>query len=328
MDKILLSHGSGGQQTAELIERHFHLFLDDPLLRKMEDAAVIEDLVFTTDSFVVSPLFFPGGDIGKLAICGTVNDLAVMGAQPLFISLAFIIEEGLPLADLETILRSIRATVAACGVRVVAADTKVVEKGKGDGLFINSSGIGRPAYAGVLARSRIVPGDLVFLSGSLGLHGAAVLLARSAFGLQAEIGSDVAPLWPFLKAIAGCDVKFMRDPTRGGVAQSLNEMTRGQDWGVEIGESVLPVEPAVTAICDILGLDPLALASEGRVVGVVAAKDADRLLAALRSEELGRQACLIGRITAGNRGLVVLRTKLGLERILMSPTGEIVPRIC
>ena len=326
--KIVLAHGGGGVQTSRLLEDVFLSRFRDPLLREMGDGAAIDGLVFTTDSFVVHPLFFPGGDIGKLAVCGTVNDLAVMGAQPLYLSVAFILEEGLEIDRLEKIADSIERTAAACGVRIVTGDTKVVEKGKGDGLYINTSGIGRPAFRVSPALSRIEPGDLVVINGPIGQHGLAVLAARADYGFSAEIVSDVAPLWPFVRSFSDCDVRFMRDPTRGGMAQTLNEIVSGRTFGVEIDEEEIPVEKDVRSFCEILGFDPLYLPNEGKVICVVSPGDAPRLLETMRRDPLGKAARKIGRISDRHPGRVVLRTALGTERIVVAASGDLLPRIC
>jgi hydrogenase expression/formation protein HypE len=331
MDKILLAHGGGGSKSAELIERVFQRFLRDPLLLEMGDAARLPGLsrgMFTTDSFVVKPLFFPGGDIGRLAVCGTVNDLAVMGAEPLYLSIAFIIEEGFPVAALRKILASVADACRASGARIVCADTKVVEKGKADGLFINTAGIGRPVFRKPVLPARVRPGDAVIINGPLGLHGISVLTARGEFGLRASIRSDVAPLWGLIGACRALDVPFMRDPTRGGLAQTLNELAHGNKFGVRIDEGKLPIPGKVAAVCDLLGFDPLHVANEGKVVMVVAQRDADRALEILRRHPLGKGARRIGEITAANPGRVVMATRAGSERIVMPPVGEILPRIC
>jgi hydrogenase expression/formation protein HypE len=284
--------------------------------------------VFTTDSFVVKPLFFPGGDIGRLAVSGTVNDLAVMGAEPLYLSIAFIIEEGFPVAQLEKILASIAKACRASGARIVCADTKVVEKCKADGLFITTSGIGRPVFKKPVHPARVRPGDAIIVNGPLGLHGISVLTARGEFGLRASVKSDVAPLWGLIGACRALDVPFMRDPTRGGVAQTLNELAHGRKFGVRIDEDKLPIPKKVAAVCDLLGFDPLHVANEGKVVMVVAQRDAARALKILHRQPLGKGARLIGEITATNPGRVVMATRTGGERIVMPPVGEILPRIC
>ncbi|MCX6554083.1 MAG: hydrogenase expression/formation protein HypE [Candidatus Aminicenantes bacterium] len=328
MDKILLAHGGGGSKSAELTRRVFQRYLRDPLLMEMDDAARLPGQVFTTDSFVVKPLFFPGGDIGCLAVCGTVNDLAVMGAEPLYLSIAFIIEEGFSVMQLEKILASIARACRASGARIVCADTKVVERGKADGLFINTAGIGRPLFKKPLQPSRVRPGDVILVNGPLGLHGVSVLTARGEFGLKGKIKSDVAPLWGLIKKCRNLDIPFMRDPTRGGLAQTLNELAQGKKFGVRILENELPIPRKVAAVCDLLGFDPLHVANEGKVVMVVARRDAEKALKTLRSHPLGKGACIIGEITRENPGRVTMATRAGSERIVMPPVGEILPRIC
>jgi hydrogenase expression/formation protein HypE len=328
MDKILLAHGGGGSKSAELTRSVFQRFLRDPLLMEMDDAARLPGQVFSTDSFVVKPLFFPGGDIGRLAVCGTVNDLAVMGAEPLYLSIAFIIEEGFAVARLEKILASIALACRESGARIVCADTKVVERGKADGIFITTAGIGRPAFRKPVRPARVRPGDAILVNGALGLHGISVLTARNEFGLQGKIKSDVAPLWGLIRKCSALDVPFMRDPTRGGIAQTLNELAYQKKFGVRIFESRLPIPRKVAAVCDLLGFDPLHVANEGKVVMVVARRDAAKALKLLRGHPLGKGTCQIGEISAENPGRVTMATRAGSERIVMPPVGEILPRIC
>ncbi len=330
MAKVLLAHGGGGSRSAELTRLVFQRFLRDPLLLEMDDAARLPDSgqVFTTDSFVVKPLFFPGGDIGRLAVCGTVNDMAVMGAEPLYLSIGFIIEEGLAIARLQRILASIAVACRQSGARIVCADTKVVERGKADGLFINTSGIGRPVFRKPVVAGRVKPGDAVLINGPIGLHGVSVLTARGEFGLRASIRSDVAPLWGLIRTCRALDVPFMRDPTRGGLAQTLNELVQGREFGVRIHEEELPIPKKVAAVCDLLGFDPLHVANEGKVIMVAARSDAKKALALLRRHPLGRGARRIGEITAADPGRVIMATRAGSERIVMPPAGEILPRIC
>jgi len=327
-DKILLAHGGGGSRSAELTRRLFQRFLRDPLLLEMDDAARLPGQAFTTDSFVVRPLFFPGGDIGRLAVCGTVNDLAVMGAEPLYLSIGFILEEGFPVSGLERILASITRACRESGARIVCGDTKVVERGKADGLYISTAGIGRPVFRLPVRAARARPGDAILINGAIGLHGVAVMTARGEFGLRASVRSDVAPLWGLVGSCRGLDVPFLRDPTRGGLAQTLNELASGRRFGVRIHEAALPVPRSVAAVCDLLGLDPLQVANEGKVVMVVRGRDAEKALRLLRRHPLGRSARRIGEITAENRGRVVLATRAGSERVVMPPAGEILPRIC
>lgn len=328
MDRITLAHGGGGKKTEDIIRGIFQKYLNDPILAEMDDGAVLEDLVFSTDSFVVKPLFFPGGDIGRLAVSGTVNDIAVMGAQPLFLSLGFILEEGLELSVLGKILKSIRKAKEESGVRIVTGDTKVVERGKADGIYINSSGIGKLAVSPPPDRRRIEPGDLIVINGEIGLHGTAILVAREELGLKAEIKSDVAPLWPLIKEILSPEIKFMRDPTRGGLAAVLNEIVEAMSFGVRIWEDKLPVSEEVAGICEVLGFDPLQLANEGKVVVFVKKEAADTVLDKMLSHPLGRKAKVIGEVTEEFPGKAVLKTTLGTHRIIEQPMGELLPRIC
>jgi len=328
MDKILLSHGGGGQKTTELIRRRIYKYFNDPLLSSMDDSAVIGSQVFTTDSFVVKPLFFPGGDMGKLAVSGTVNDISVMGARPLYLSVGFIIEEGFEIKDFERILASMQQAAEAGDVRIVTGDTKVVERGKCDGLYVNTSGIGEIVFSRPPAVERIKPGDAVLINGPIGLHEISVLTARKEFGLETEVLSDVAPLWPLIRQLKDYDIKFMRDPTRGGISQVLNEIAGDRDFGIEIWEDSLPVTQEVAGICEILGFDFLHLANEGKVIAIASAKDAETILEIMQKDPLGKGAKMIGRVTDKNKGMVTLKTTALSERIVMPPTGELVPRIC
>ena len=328
---ITLDYGSGGKKTSRLIEELLLPAFSNPALSALGDGAILpgaEKLVFSTDSFVVSPLFFPGGDIGKLSVCGTVNDLAVCGAQPKYLSLSFIIEEGLPMETLKRIVASIREQAERARVQIVTGDTKVVEKGRGDGLYINTAGIGYLKYPG-LSPDKLREGDAVFVSGSVGDHGTAVMLARSGM-LEGEIVSDCAPLDALCEAIlsTGAAVRVLRDPTRGGVATTLNEFIEGGGLGIELEEEQIPVRPQVRAACDMLGLEPFYCANEGKLLAVVAQEDTARVLEAMRGCEAGRDAALIGRVTAANPGRLVLRTKAGGRRILQKLTGAQLPRIC
>jgi len=327
-DKITLAHGGGGKKTEDIIRGIFQKYLNDPVLAEMDDGAVLEDLVFSTDSFVVNPIFFPGGDIGRLAISGTVNDIAVMGARPLYLSLGFIIEEGFEISSLEKILISIKEASEEAGVRIVTGDTKVVEKGKADGIYINSSGIGKTLLSPPPSRYRIEPGDLVLINGEIGLHGTAILVAREELGIKADIKSDVAPLWPLIESIISPSVKFMRDPTRGGLAAVLNEIVEGMNFGIRLWEEKLPVSQEVAGICEVLGFDPLQLANEGKVVVFVKKEDAESVLEKMKSHPLGKQAEIIGEVTDEFPGKAVLKTTLGTHRIIEQPMGELLPRIC
>lgn len=332
MDEIIsLDYGSGGKKTARLIEKLILPRLDNPALRELGDGAIVsggEKLVFSTDSFVVSPLFFPGGDIGKLSVCGTVNDLSMCGAEPKYLSCSFIIEEGFPFSQLERIVASMAAQCEKAGVQIVTGDTKVVEKGRGDGIYINTAGIGVLRHPG-LSPGNIRPGDKVLVSGFVGDHGTAVMLARNQM-MQGEIASDCAALNGLTEAIltAAPGVRVLRDPTRGGVATTLNEFVEGTALGIELEEAQIPVRPQVQAACNMLGLDPLYCANEGKLLAVAAPEDADKVLAAMRGHELGAHAAVIGEVTEHYPGKLTLRTAFGGSRVLQKLSGAQLPRIC
>ena len=331
---VLLAHGGGGVQTQELIDRIFKAHFANPYFTA-DDAAVLplghERLAFSTDGFIVSPPFFPGGNIGKLSICGTVNDLACMGAQPLWLTCAFVLEVGFPLADLEGIVCAMAETARAAGVTLVAGDTKVASKGQVDKVFITTSGIGRLLgnvhTSGALARD----GDAILVTGDIGRHGAAILLAREEFGIEAEIESDCAPLWHLVQAVLEKtdEIHVIRDATRGGVGTVLYEIASQSQVGIEIRQDALPVDPTVSGICSMLGLDPLYLACEGRLVIIAPHKEQDRLLATLRALPHGEGAACIGSVTGRHKaGSVVVETAIGAKTLLPRPTGELLPRIC
>ena len=332
MDEIIsLDYGSGGKKTARLIEKLILPRLDNPALRELGDGAIVsggEKLVFSTDSFVVSPLFFPGGDIGKLSVCGTVNDLSMCGAEPKYLSCSFIIEEGFPFSQLERIVASMAAQCEKAGVQIVTGDTKVVEKGRGDGIYINTAGIGVLRHPG-LSPGNIRPGDKVLVSGFVGDHGTAVMLARNQM-MQGEIASDCAALNGLTEAIltAAPGVRVLRDPTRGGVATTLNEFVEGTALGIELEEAQIPVRPQVQAACDMLGLDPLYCANEGKLLAVVAPADADKVLATMKTHELGTDAAIVGQVTERYPGKLTLRTAFGGSRVLQKLSGAQLPRIC
>ena len=328
-DIITLDYGSGGKKTAALIDEIIVPALGNAALNSLGDGAVLEGgLAFSTDSFVVSPLFFPGGDIGKLSVCGTVNDLAMCGAEPKYLSLALIIEEGLPAEDLRRVVASIKSAAEAAGVQVVTGDTKVVERGRGDGLYINPAGIGLVKYPG-LGPDKMRPGDAVLLSGTAGDHGAAVMLARDGL-MEGEIRSDCAALNGLAFALldSGAQVRVLRDPTRGGVATTLCEFAESAKLGIELDEAAIPVRRDVSAACALLGLDPLYCANEGKMLAVVAPEDAQAALAALRSRPEGENAAIIGRVTVERPGRVALRTAAGGARLLQKLAGAQLPRIC
>ena len=328
-DIITLDYGSGGKKTATLIDEIIIPELGNNTLNSLGDGAILDgQLAFSTDSFVVSPLFFPGGDIGKLCVCGTVNDLAMCGAEPRYLSLALIIEEGLPTESLRRIVASIKAAAESAGVAVVTGDTKVVERGRGDGVYINTSGIGVVRYPG-LGPERMRPGDAVLISGTAGDHGAAVMLARDGL-MEGEIRSDCAALNGLARAVleSGADVKVLRDPTRGGVATTLCEFAESAKLGIELDEAAIPVRGDVSAACELLGLDPLYCANEGKMLAVVAAEDAERALGAMQGVREGENAAIIGRVISDRPGKVVLRTAMGGGRILQKLAGAQLPRIC
>ena len=332
MDEIItLDYGSGGKKTSRLIERMILPALDNPALSELGDGAVLEGaekLVFSTDSFVVDPIFFPGGDIGKLSVCGTVNDIAMCGGVPKFLSCSFIIEEGFPVKALEKVVASIGAACKKAGVQVVTGDTKVVEKGRGDKIYINTAGIGVLKYPG-LSPKAIRAGDKVIVSGTVGDHGSAVMLARNGM-MQGEIRSDCAPLNALADAVlsGGARVRVLRDPTRGGVATTLNEFVEGSGLGIEIEEDKIPVRPQVQAACELLGLDPLYCANEGKLLCVVAPEDTEKALAAMKSLPEGENAAVIGSVSARYPGKLLMNTAFGGSRILQKLTGAQLPRIC
>jgi hydrogenase expression/formation protein HypE len=332
---ILLGHGSGGTMMHELIEDLFLSKFGRNQLSDQTDAALLEgiegELAFTTDSFVIDPLFFPGGDIGKLAVCGTVNDLAVSGATPLYISVSFIIEEGFPVSELETIVASLAREADYAGVRIVTGDTKVVNKGKCDKLFINTAGIGRieKENTGTAHARDVKPGDAVIINGCIGDHGAAVINARESFNFNMPVQSDCSSLNHLITAVSSeFRIRFMRDPTRGGVASVLNELAAKKHVGIEINEDALPVRPSVRALCEILGFDPLHVANEGKVIMVVSDEDAADIVRFMRKTDKGADCAVIGRIVDEHPGRVVLKNETGGSRIVDMLSGDQLPRIC
>jgi hydrogenase expression/formation protein HypE len=331
MDRILLGHGSGGRLMHELISEHF-----GPAF-KMEgfgDSAIVNivagRLAFTTDSYVVSPLFFPGGNIGDLAVYGTVNDLAVSGAEPLFLTAGFIIEEGFLFEDLKTIVLSMSRAAETAGVKIVAGDTKVVNKGKGDGMFINTSGIGSVFHGVQIAATNMRSGDKVLISGAIGNHGVAVMSERNGLSFNPPVVSDTAPLNRLVKAMLTVtrDIRFMRDPTRGGLATTLKEAALESGKCVRIREEAIPVDPQVRGACDLLGLDPLYVANEGALLAVVPPNSADELLAVMKKHSTGARAAMIGEVADSPGGMVLLETSIGGTRIIDMLQGEQLPRIC
>ena len=333
-DRILLGHGSGGKMTAELIARCFLPAFANEYLEKLDDQAVVavngSRLAFTTDAYVVTPLFFPGGDIGALAVNGTVNDLATAGARPLYLSAAFILEEGFPLGDLDRIVASMRATAAAAGVLLVTGDTKVVDRGKADGCFVTTTGIGLVEHAQQISADRARPGDAVILSGPIADHGMAIMAARADLGLETPVMSDTAALHRLVADVlaTGAEVHCLRDPTRGGVATALNEIARRSKIGIVLDETAIAVREPVRGVCELLGLDPLYVANEGKLLAIVPESDAARVLEAMHEHPEGRDARVVGAGVEDEAALVVLKTTVGGRRILDMLPGEQLPRIC
>jgi len=334
-DRIVIGHGSGGKMTHDLIRKVFLPYFDNPILKTGDDSAIISfstgsKFAITTDSHVVDPLFFPGGDIGRLAICGTVNDLAVMGAAPLYLTAGFIIEEGFDISLLHSILLSMRRSAIEAGVSIVAGDTKVVQRGKCDKLFINTSGFGIIHDNISISGANAKPGDMVIVSGSIGNHGIAVLAARGELGFDTNLTSDVAPLNHLVKSILDISTKIhvMRDPTRGGLATTLNEIALQSNVSIHLEEKNIPVLPAVRATCEMLGFDPLYIANEGKLVIIADPADAHKILAALQNHPYGRDAAIIGKIVNQPAGHVLVRTEFGSSRLVDMLAGEILPRIC
>jgi len=332
-DRILLAHGSGGKLMHDLIAKSFVSTLGNPILDKLDDSAILElggRLAFTTDSYVVSPIFFPGGDIGKLAVCGTVNDLSMSGAVPSYLSLSFIIEEGLPLADLEKIVNSAHQAAVEAGVRIVAGDTKVVNQGSADKLFITTSGVGTVPPGIDISGANASPGDKVIVSGTLGDHGIAVLSQREGLKFQVPIPSDCAPLNRLVAEMleTSTNIHCLRDPTRGGLATTLNELAEQSRVGIQIEEASVPVNKAILSACELLGFDPLYVANEGKLVAIVKADDADKVLAKIKKNQYGHNAAIIGEVVSEHPGRVVMKTKLGASRIVDMLVGELLPRIC
>lgn len=333
-ERILLAHGSGGELSHELVESVFAGAFDNPVLRPLDDSAVVSiegaRLAFTTDSYVVTPLFFQGGDIGKLAICGTVNDLSMSGARPLFLSAGFIIEEGFLLSDLRRVVDSMRKTAEEAGVKIATGDTKVVNRGAADGLFINTAGIGVLPPGVHISGSHARPGDEVLVSGTIGDHGVAILSAREGLQFSTALRSDCAPLNGLVASmIAVCpEIRCLRDPTRGGLASTLNELARQSGVGIWVEENRIPVREEVRGACELLGFEPWHLANEGKLVAVVPAGAAESLLDSMRTHPLGRGAVKVGEVRGEQPGKVLLRTSIGSTRVLDMMVGEPLPRIC
>ena len=335
-EKILLGHGSGGRMSHDLIDGLFARYFDNAILRQQSDSAVLElpaqHLAFTTDSFVVDPIFFPGGNIGKLAIAGTVNDLAVSGAVPKYLSAGFVIEEGFSIEELEVIVKTMAEEAEKAGVMIVTGDTKVVDKGKCDKLFINTSGIGvlEDKYVSIGSGDSIKPGDKIILNGEIGAHGMAIMAARNDLKISAPIQSDCACLHGLIKKVldAGIRVKFMRDATRGGFGTVAAELVRGKEIGLQIDEEKLVIGEGVRGMCELLGFDPLYVANEGKVMMVVESEDAKKALSLMREHELGQQAAIVGEIDDSHKGKAWLNTVVGGKRIIEMLSGQQLPRIC
>ena len=335
--KILLSHGGGGRLMHELVQKLFKKRFSNKILNELTDSAIIKSfpqketyLCFTTDSYTVNPLFFPGGDIGKLSICGTINDISVMGAKPLFISAGFIIEEGLDYGILEKITQSMAETASRESVKIVTGDTKVVEKNSADKLFINTSGIGVGDKGVNLSRRAVMPGDKIIINGSIGEHELAILSSRGRYDFETKITSDCAPLSNLIRRIiqVSKNIKFMRDPTRGGLATTLNELVEGMGFGALIYEEEISVKKEVAAACELFGFDPLYMANEGKVVVVLAKDEAKSVLKVMRSHPLGKESQIIGEMIKEPKGKVVMKTKIGGSRIIDMLAGDQLPRIC
>ena len=332
-DTVVLGHGSGGKLSHDLINRLFLPDLGKAAPRALDDAAVLningQRLALTTDSHVVSPLFFPGGDIGRLAVCGTVNDLAMVGAKPIALTCGFVVEEGLSFEILQRVVKSMRESAAEAGVYIAAGDTKVVQKGGADKLFINTSGVGSVEAGVNISGTNAQIGDVVIISGTMGDHGVAVLSARENLEFETDLQSDVAPLNHLVEAMMGAgEIHVLRDPTRGGVATTLNEIASQSKVGIELLETTLPVKPQVRAACEMLGFDPLNIANEGKLLASVKAEDAENILAVMRKTKYGEEACIIGKVIETKNPQVRLRTAIGGTRLIDMLPGEMLPRIC
>ena len=332
-ESILLAHGSGGKLSHELVEKKFLPFLANPALNKLDDSAIFEAsgrLAFTTDGYVVNPIFFPGGDIGKLAVCGTVNDLAMSGARPLCLSLSAIIEEGFLLRELEQIVYSVKKAAEEAEVSIIAGDTKVVNRGQADKLFITTSGVGMISPGVDISGANARAGDKVLLSGTIGDHGIAIMSQREGLRFFVTLESDCAPLNKLVSQMleVSSRIHCLRDPTRGGLATTLNELARQSKVGIAIEEAEIPVREEVKAACELLGLDPIYVANEGKLVAIIDPADADKILARMRKNRYGRDAAIIGEVTNERPGKVVMKTKLGPSRIVDMLSGELLPRIC
>jgi hydrogenase expression/formation protein HypE len=333
-DQIVMGHGSGGKMSADLIKNHFLPAFENNILETGDDGAVVNipagRIAISTDSHVVAPLFFPGGDIGRLSVCGTVNDVAMMGADPLYLSAGFILEEGFPIDTLQQVISSMKTAAEEAGIKIITGDTKVVQRGKADGVYINTTGIGiiRPGIN--LSGDQAKPGDVVILSGSIGDHGIAVLAARGELGIETDIRSDTAPLNSLVATMLDVsnNIHVLRDPTRGGVATTLNEIAHQSHVGIILDESSIPVHPAVASVCEMLGFDPLYIANEGKLIAIVSPEDAGKVLARMRKSKYGEEAVIIGEVQTEPQSRVLMRTNLGSTRIVEVLMGEMLPRIC
>lgn len=334
-ERVVMGHGSGGKMMHDLIRNTFRPPLSNPVLQAENDAGAVQPipaapLAVSTDAHVVSPLFFAGGDIGKLAVCGTVNDVAMIGARPLYLTASFILEEGFEISRLKGIIASMREAAEEAGVQVVAGDTKVVAHGEADGIYISTTGIGLRDPGYVIGGNQAQPGDVVLISGTMGDHGIAVLEARGELGFETDLESDIAPLNHLVSAMLETSkgVHVLRDPTRGGVATSLNEIARQSEVSIIIREDTLPIKPAVRSACEMLGFDPLYIANEGKLLAIVDPADAQDLLVAMRNTKYGEEAVIIGEVQEGHPGQLLLETSLGATRIVDVLSGEMLPRIC
>lgn len=334
-EQIVMGHGAGGRMSHQLIQKTFLPAFQNPALNAGDDAALVESglrqrLSISTDAHVVSPLFFPGGDIGKLAVCGTVNDVAMLGAKPLYLTAGFILEEGFQMDTLQRVVESMRGAAEEAGVQIVAGDTKVVQRGKADGLYITTAGVGLIREGINISGANAKAGDAVILSGTIGDHGIAVLGARGELGFQSSIQSDVAPLNHLIEAMldASPNIHVLRDPTRGGLATTLNEIASQSDISIVLHEQIIPVHSEVNAACEMLGFDPLYIANEGKLVCIVPHEDAEKVLAVMKKTRYGEGAALIGEVVAEPKGRVLLKTSIGSTRIVDMLAGEMLPRIC
>ncbi|MBK9780225.1 MAG: hydrogenase expression/formation protein HypE [Anaerolineales bacterium] len=334
-EQIVMGHGAGGRMSHQLIQKAFVSAFQNTALNAGDDAALVEaglrqKLSISTDSHVVFPLFFPGGDIGKLAVCGTVNDVAMLGAKPLYLTAGFILEEGLPMDTLKQVIESMRLAAEEAGVQIVAGDTKVVQRGKADGMYITTAGVGLVRENVNVSGANAKPGDVVIISGTMGDHGIAVLAARGELGFQSSLQSDVAPLNHLIAAMldASPNIHVLRDPTRGGLATTLNEIATQSKAGIILNEEAIPVHPEVNAACEMLGFDALYVANEGKLVAIVPQEDAEKVLAVMKSTRYGEGAVIIGEVVAEPKSRVLLKTALGSTRVVDMLAGEMLPRIC